>query len=144
MFDNADRGELLRRIEMLSGSENALWGKMNAPQMVEHCIRWEEITSGKTKVPRVWLGYLFGKMAMKNLLGDKPVRHGMPTLKELVVKETPAGFDVQKKKWISLLNSYKTNTAAYFMHPFCGKMTREQTGILAYKHTDHHLRQFGQ
>jgi len=28
------------------------------------------------------------------------------------------------------------------MHPFFGKMTKEQVGYLAYKHTDHHLWQF--
>jgi len=30
-----------------------------------------------------------------------------------------------------------------FIHDFFGKMTREEIGILAYKHLDHHLRQFG-
>jgi hypothetical protein len=30
-----------------------------------------------------------------------------------------------------------------FIHDFFGKMTKEQIGVFAYKHTDHHLRQFG-
>jgi len=29
-----------------------------------------------------------------------------------------------------------------FVHPFFGKMTKEQIGYHAYKHIDHHLRQF--
>jgi len=29
-----------------------------------------------------------------------------------------------------------------FIHPFFGKLTKEQAGYMAYKHIDHHLRQF--
>lgn len=36
----------------------------------------------------------------------------------------------------------RINTLDDFMHPFFGKITREQIGYLAYKHDDHHLRQF--
>ena len=144
MFEDATRAGLISRIEALRGSETPQWGKMNVSQMVEHCIRWEQITNGQIKSPRVFLGYLFGKMALKSMTADdKPVKQGMPTLKELVVTDTPAEFEAQKQKWIALLNDYKTNTTEYFMHPFCGKMTRDQTGILSYKHTDHHLQQFG-
>jgi len=144
VFDDTTRAGLIARIETLTGDENARWGKMNVSQMLEHSIRWEEITAGQIKIKRAWIGYLFGKAALKSLTGDeKPLNQSTPTLKELIVEETTGDIETQKQKWTDLLKAYQNTSAEYFMHPFFGKMTREQTGILSYKHTDHHLRQFG-
>ena len=48
-----------------------------------------------------------------------------------------------RTKWIELLRSYSTFSNPNFVHPFFGKMTKEQIGKYVYKHTDHYLRQFG-
>jgi hypothetical protein len=143
IFNAPDRDALIARTKTLTPADQPQWGKMNVAQMIEHCIRAEEITHGKLKAKRVFLGYLFGKAAMNKMLTDKPMPKSMPTLKELAVAEVDADFETQKQKWISLLGEYQHNDAEYFMHPFCGKMTRDQTGMLVYKHFDHHLRQFG-
>lgn len=144
MFDPTDRNSFIDRIESLTGSERPLWGKMSVAQMVEHCIRYEKIIDGTIKIKRVPMGYLFGKMALNGMIGDdKPIKHSIPTLKELVVKETSGNFELQKQKWIELVRGFEHFVAPTFIHPFFGKMTKEQTGRLAYKHTDHHLRQFG-
>ncbi len=52
-------------------------------------------------------------------------------------------FENDKNKWISNLDKYATYNTSEFVHPFFRKMTKEQVGLLAYKHADHHLRQFG-
>jgi len=44
-------------------------------------------------------------------------------------------------KWIGLLSESENYSNPKFVHDFFGKMTKEQIGILVYKHTDHHLRQ---
>ena len=49
----------------------------------------------------------------------------------------------QKKEWISRLETYSHFPDPNFIHPFFGPMTKEQVGVFAYKHADHHLRQFG-
>lgn len=49
----------------------------------------------------------------------------------------------KKAEWISLINEYENYSNPKFIHDFFGKITKEQIGILVYKHTDHHLRQFG-
>lgn len=144
IFDDKTRESLIKRIETLAPADQAQWGKMNVSQMIEHCTRLEKIMSGKIKVKRVFLGYIFGKVALRSMIGnDKPMRTGIPTLPELVVRETAADIEPQKQKWIDLLEELAHNSSKYFMHPFCGRMTREQTGKLEYKHIDHHLRQFG-
>lgn len=143
MLDLEERNALIARIENLTGTEKPLWGKMTVAQMVEHCIRWEEMMAGDRKIKRAWPGYLFGKMALQSMIGnDKPLKQNISTFKELTIGETDGNFEKQKKKWIGLLEGYQHRVAKY-SHPFFGNMTREQTGRLAYKHTDHHLGQFG-
>ncbi|MEJ7683613.1 MAG: DUF1569 domain-containing protein [Segetibacter sp.] len=72
------------------------------------------------------------------------MRRNNPTIPELKIKETNGDFELGKGKWLSLINEYSHYSFLdnSFVHPFFGKMTKEQIGYLAYKHTDHHLRQF--
>ncbi len=40
IFDITVRDEVIRRIESLSQSSAARWGKMNCYQMLTHCVRF--------------------------------------------------------------------------------------------------------
>jgi len=51
-------------------------------------------------------------------------------------------LDKETMKWISMIEGYEQFSHFGFIHPFFGKMTKEQIGYFVYKHTDHHLRQF--
>ena len=82
-------------------------------------------------------------MALKNVLkDDAPLRKNSPTLPSLKMS-AEGDLQSEKEKWISRINDYNNFSKDVFMHPFFGKMTKEQTGYFAYKHSDHHLRQFG-
>jgi len=86
---------------------------------------------------------LFGKIALKNILKDeKPLRRNTPTLREFRIQEKDGDVRSEKAKWITLIEGYAHFSKQDFIHPFFGKMTKEQIGYLAYKHSDHHLRQF--
>jgi len=78
-------------------------------------------------------------MALKD---DNPMGRNAPTSSELIVKESGGNMTEEKKKRIVLLGEYDHFSNLNFIHPFFGKMTKEQIGHHAYKHTDHHLRQF--
>jgi len=142
IFDPATRKELIARISSLNENSTAQWGKMNVYQMVKHCIAFEEMALGKKKYKRTFLGYLFGKMALKNIVNEKPLVRSTPTLPELRIKEDNGNVSDQKAKWIALIDEYDRFSNYDFVHAFFGKMTKEQIGYMAYKHTDHHLRQF--
>ena len=146
IFDHNTRTGLIKRIGALSPNSPRQWGKMNVSQMVEHCIRWEELVEGKVKGKRIFLGRLFGKFALADMIGnDKPVRQNIPTLKEILVEEeVKTDLEQLKQKWINLLKGYENFSQEHVIHPFFGKITKEQVARLAYKHSDHHLRQFGQ
>jgi hypothetical protein len=143
IFDNATRGILIERIESLTPGNRAQWGKMNLIQMLKHCILWEEMVAGKKKHKRIFLGYFFGKMALKEMIGNEnDLKDGIPTIPGLVVNETQGDIELEKRRWITLILENADSPNANFVHPFCGKMTIEQIGYLSFKHNDHHLRQF--
>lgn len=143
VFDLKTREELIDRIRMLNENSKAEWGKMNVYQMIKHCTLWEEMMWGRKRFKRPFAAYLFGKIALKSVLKDEtPLRRNTPTVPPLVINEKSGDLATEKKKWISGIDGYGEFSNASIIHPFFGKMTREQIGYLVYKHTDHHLRQF--
>ncbi|WP_143305967.1 DUF1569 domain-containing protein [Chitinophaga vietnamensis] len=143
-FDPAMREQLLIRIEQLHENSLPLWGKMNVRQMLMHCRLWEEMVVGRLKTKRIFMGYLFGKMAMRSLFQkNDPLPRNAISAPELIV--TGAGapdIEREKRAWMRLIESHAHFSNEGFIHPFFGKMEREQIGRMIYKHADHHLRQF--
>ena len=142
IFDTPTRVELINRISLLNENSRSQWGKMTAYQMLKHCRLWDEMAVGKKQYKQVFMGRVFGKMALRNLLkNDKPLSHNTPTIPDLRIIDT-GDIEAEKNKWIAMMEGYANFSNDNLIHPFFGKMNREQTGCLAYKHTDHHLRQF--
>ncbi|MEO7120546.1 MAG: DUF1569 domain-containing protein [Ginsengibacter sp.] len=141
IFDKTIRDELIIRINSLNENSKAQWGKMNVAQMMKHCTTWDEMALGKTKYKQSFLGKLFGKMALKDMMKDKPIKKNLPSVPSFIIK-VPVNFAEEKKKWIQLLNEYEHFANDNFIHPFFGTMTKENTGQMVYKHIDHHLKQF--
>ncbi|HEY5405625.1 MAG TPA: DUF1569 domain-containing protein [Ginsengibacter sp.] len=141
IFDQSTRDELITRINSLNENSTAQWGKMTVSQMMKHCTKWDEMALGKKKYKQSFIGKLFGKIALKDMMKDEPMKKNMPTVPSFKIKEQ---VDVaeEKKKWTGLLNEYKDFSNDGFIHPFFGAMKKEDTGYMVYKHIDHHLRQF--
>lgn len=145
IFDPTIREELTERIKTLHMGHTPQWGKMSIYQMLRHCTIWDEWILGKNKpvYKQAFIGFLFGKIALKGILkDDRPLKRNMPSGKGFTVKEKQGDIEPVKRKWIMLLEEYAQYSNPDLIHDFFGKMTKEQIGILAYKHTDHHLRQF--
>ena len=143
VLDKATRDELIKRIDQLNESNTAQWGKMNVYQMLKHCVLCEELYLGKIRHKRSFMGRLFGKMGLKNILNEnKSFPKNAPTSPVFIVKEEKGDVLSEKKKWIALIEEYQ-NYPDHFVHWFFGRMTQDQVGHFVYKHNDHHLRQFG-
>ena len=136
------REELINRINQLDESSKAQWGEMNIYQMLKHCVLCEELYLGRTTHKRAFMGRLFGKAGLKNILReDKPFPKNAPTSDAFKVKEKNGDVTSEKQKWIVLIEEYG-NYSNDFVHWFFGRMTKEQVGQFVYKHNDHHLKQF--
>ena len=142
IFDNKTRDELITRINSLDENSTAQWGKMNVYEMVKHCTIWEEMLLNKKLYRQSFIGRLFGKMALKDMLLDKPVKQNIPTVPSFKVSGN-GDVAAAKAEWINLIGEHAERESSGFVHPFFGKLTADQAGRMAYKHIDHHLRQFG-
>ena len=142
IFDKSTIDELIHRIDSLNENSTARWGKMNVSQMLKHCTQWEEMALGKTKYKQSFLGKLFGKMALRKMMKEEPMKKNLPTVPAFKITGN-TDVAAEKRKWIQLLQEYEHFSNDGFIHPFFGAMTKEDTGYVVYKHSDHHLRQFG-
>jgi hypothetical protein len=146
IFDKNIREQLISRIEQVSEDNKAKWGKMNVFQMLKHNTYWNGWILGAEDhiYKQAFMGKIFGKIALKRMIKDeKPFDINIPTSDQFKVKELKGDLDSERSKWIGLINEYENYNNPTFIHDFFGKMTKEQIGILVYKHTDHHLKQFG-
>ena len=146
IFDKSTREELTQRVHSINEKKVAGWGKMNVYQLVKHCIIWNEWVLAKNDLPNKQsiLGIIFGKMALKGIVkDDKPMKKNMPAGRGFVDKEVKPDLETLKHTLTDLIADYANFSSNSFNHDFFAKMTKEEIGILAFKHADHHLRQFG-
>lgn len=141
--DARTRQQLIQRISTLSTADQAAWGTMTPFRMVRHCVLSEEVFLGHKKYSRLFAGRIFGRMVLNRIIRDgQPMKKNQPTHPALKIGYDGA-LDTEKERWISLLQAYEHFHNPHFVHPFFGKMNKEEVGRFVYKHTDHHLRQFG-
>ena len=144
LYCGADKDEMLARIRRLRSDERAQWGRMDVAQMLAHCQVPFRVASGELKLPRSLLGRLFGRIALKQLVSDKPTKKNLPTGKEFRVVDKRV-FDRERDQLIMEIERFASAGPAGLTkdaHPFFGPMTQVQWEILMWKHLDHHLTQF--
>ncbi len=137
--------EIVNRLNSLSQNSAPGWGKMNVSQMLVHCRIPIENALGRQKLSRSFIGRLFGGIAKKSILKDEPFKQNLPTDKRFIIANT-GGFEEERKNLTSTIQQFVQTFPGGITtdpHPFFGKMTSDEWGILMWKHLDHHLRQFG-
>ena len=145
IFDPAEAAALKQRIETLLPTSQALWGKMNVAQMLSHLQAPIEVALGEKKLKKSLAGWLFGRMARKTLLNEKPFGKSLPTDSSYIRKGTH-DFNTEQQRLLVLITKLVVagkDGLTRDPHPFFGKMTPEQWSWSLHKHIDHHLRQFG-
>lgn len=145
LFEAADRGPLLQRLEALQPDSSRQWGKMNTAQMLCHCARALETATGDRPMKQKFIGKLLMPFFRKSMLGEKPFSRNSPTDPSLVVADEQ-DFLAERQRLTALIARFVErgpSAAAKETHGFFGKMTGEEWGELMYKHLDHHLQQFG-
>jgi hypothetical protein len=146
LFDQNENNKIIERVNSLRNTTQSQWGKMNVSQMLKHCQAPLQVAFGEMKLKRGLMGILFGSMIRKKLTKDEtPFDKNLPTDKGFIVVDQHE-FEKEKEALIKWLRKFSTEGASAITkepHPFFGKMTPQEWGILQWKHMDHHLRQFG-
>lgn len=140
--DQAIADQLIARINSLDNYTQPQWGKMTVYQMLRHLVLWEEMAIGNTLYKQSFLGRLIGKVALKDMMKEQPVKPNLPTIPGFKIT-SEGDADAEKNKLIRLIKEHAGLRNKGFLHPFFGQLTPEQAGFMAWKHADHHLRQFG-
>lgn len=146
-YNSADKTELLDRLGRLQPDSAARWGKMTAHQMVLHLIDSFCMALGKRPV-KDKSNILSRTLVKWILLGRSFMPKNVATAPELDQKRkgTPPKEWTEDVERLRALMDEMANLpqgAPMARHPFFGKMSRHQWGLLAYQHTHHHLTQFG-
>ena len=145
LFEATVLDELKDRLTQLRPASERQWGKMDASQMLAHCSDWMELASGRTSARRNLMGYIFGPIAKRSVLGQEPIRRNMPTDKRLIVTGK-RDFALERERLKVSIEDFSTGgpeKCKPHPHSFFGPMTSSEWATLAYKHLDHHFRQFG-
>jgi len=143
LWRRESRQELMKRLDNLKPDSTPLWGKMNAPQMVSHCIGWMLMANGELQTaPRN--NFLRFAPVKQLAIYWLPFPKGVPTAKELLERppsEWSGEIDVLRRH----IDNFETDhrNREFPEHPAFGILTPQAWGVLGYRHTDHHLRQFG-
>lgn len=144
ILDQQDTARMAARIDQLNAGSRPLWGKMNVFQMVVHCQKPLDVYFGTIQLKRGLAGWLFGGMAKRKFLSDAPFPRNLPTVKEFKIVQE-GDLQKEKDKLKAMIREFASGARADEVrtHPFFGKLTGTEWAALLYKHTDHHLRQFG-
>lgn len=146
IFDTDAYTEVLDRVDKLSIDSEAKWGKMNVTQMLMHCQKPIKLAFGEetVKAPGIFMKLMI-RFFKPTLYNDKPWKQGLPTAKEFIIKEDK-DFENAKQSLKALVTRIHDNEDHFKPsknHPIFGKMEYWMWGQSAYKHLDHHLKQFG-
>lgn len=145
LFNAADAAEIEVRIDSITDETPALWGKMNASQMIKHCCIGLEYALGDRRGKQSAASKLFSRFAKKKLLSDEPFAQNLPTSPFLIVETTPKNIAIEQDRLKMLVHRFSQGPSAVKGNPnlFYGMLTPQEWDAAMYKHLDHHLRQFG-
>ena len=140
------REELIIRLNALDREAQPLWGRMNVEQMLSHLAQTADWPFGHSVPDR---SNLISRTILKPLViyllpVPKEVKTS-PQVDQLQEGRRPQGFETDRELVIDGINKLGTlpETQDCCEHPFFGKMSAKQWALLAHKHIDHHLKQFG-
>jgi hypothetical protein len=147
LWERGARRELVDRVRHLTPGSPARWGKMTCPQMLMHVNDQLKMSMGELPAAMERLPVRFPPLKQL-IVYALPWPKGLPTSPELVARmraTVSAAWDREVALFDELIERFgqRPSGAAWPTHPAFGRMSRLAWGVLGYKHTDHHFRQFG-
>jgi hypothetical protein len=149
MWDAATRKATLARFARLRPDARPLWGRFSAQAMVVHLIDASRMALGTMPVRRTpgTVARIIRLPGMRHLFVHVlPFPRNAPTARELLTGR-PGDWDADIATFVGTVEDLAARAAdartQWPEHPFFGPLSRNDWGVLGYRHTDHHLRQFG-
>ncbi|MBL0171207.1 MAG: DUF1569 domain-containing protein [Gemmatimonadaceae bacterium] len=146
VFDSLVVAELVSRINRLSPTTPAAWGKMSVDQMLAHCnVSYEMVYEDKHPRPGPLKSLVLKALVKRAVVGPRPYRRNTPTAPQFKMV-SPKDFEQEKQRLIGFLERVQRDGERAFegrsSHSF-GPLSTTEWSTMFYKHLDHHLTQFG-
>ncbi|HVC19468.1 MAG TPA: DUF1569 domain-containing protein [Vicinamibacterales bacterium] len=137
------RGDLAGRVARLHPATPARWGRFTPARMLAHVNDSLRMALGELAVaPKA--GPLRYPPLRTLAVYVLPFPRNVPTAPELLARGEAASWDAERAAFPALLERFAAgDPASWPPHPIFGRLSRHAWGVLAYRHIDHHLRQFG-
>jgi len=151
LLNSADKEELLQRITSVQPSDQRLWGKMSAHQMICHLADGYRVYTGEISAEPV-RAPAFVKSLVRTAALYMPLhwpKGRIPTLPKIDQAAgygtRPVEFEKDVQILCELLDRFTKLKPDFVFnpHPGLGALSYSQWMRLGYLHSDHHLRQFG-
>jgi hypothetical protein len=135
---------LAARVRRLTPGQKPQWGRLSCPQAVAHmtdaCLLYLGELPCEPKMSPI--RYTPLKQLIVYVL---PFPKNVPTAPELLARR-PGAWQAEVDglcEMFARLAAERGRVTEWPDHPIFGKLSARAWGVLAWRHTDHHLRQFG-
>ncbi len=144
LLDSADRRDIVRRVNALTAAHTRRWGSMTLERMLGHLADQLRFAS-KELVPRGPRGPLTWPPIRWLAIVVVPWPHGRLEASAELVQTGPREFEASRAELLRLVERFPSDAAHDQLgsHPMFGRLSTHLWGLLAWRHLDHHLRQFG-
>jgi hypothetical protein len=148
--ENFLRTRLVPYLQRLDPTASPRWGKMSVQRMIEH-FGGEAIraASGRLKIDTIVTPPENLERMREFMMSDKPFKENIrnPLISEepppLRYKTIQAAIGALQQELIYFFEAFEKNPRLITRNPFFGDLNFDQNVQLLYKHSLHHLRQFG-
>ncbi|MBI1344355.1 MAG: DUF1569 domain-containing protein [Terrimonas sp.] len=143
------QNDYLGLVRKIDPAVTALWGKMNAQQMVEHVTAFFKISSGRLVFPLVTPSDQLARYR-EFLMSEKPFRENTRAPASILPDEPlplrnasmEAAIQGLDKSVAEFFACFKEDAGKKTLHPVFGELNFLEWVQLHHKHVTHHLRQF--
>lgn len=143
ILDPSDRARILERVDRLEPDSRRHWGVMTLGHMLRHTA--DQLRAGLGELEsRPGRGFLSLPGVRQFAIYYAPWPRGSATAPVLVATE-PVEVAEGKRELRELIERFGCRSASdtWTPHPTFGRLSGKAWGVLAHRHLDHHLRQFG-
>ncbi|MEO6191214.1 MAG: hypothetical protein ABIO44_13515 [Saprospiraceae bacterium] len=143
------QNEYISLLKTLEPNAKGLWGLMNAHQMVEHMTYAFQLGDGKVKVDQLispeenipkFQDWILTNKAMKINIQNPLISSNPQDLKHSNYFDS---IEELEQEILDFFKVYSSNPNLSLLNPFFGSLNEELNTNLLFKHSIHHLKQFG-
>lgn len=137
--------KMISRVKALQATSKPQWGEMTVTEMLLHCnLANNQILDGDIEYRKTTFKQRLIKILALYIVPNFP--KNMKSEPKNITKGRigPEEFENQRTLFIKTIQKFAMTTDPINLtHPAFGNLDAREWGIAAWKHTDHHLRQFG-